>query len=82
LINTKITYLGLGPRGDNLTECSDESVFGFGSLANGLGVGDMLIVLVQGLLEGVQVSGLETLSPFLHELDLWRDGHCYEASRG
>ena len=81
-IDIKITYLRLGPAGDNLTECSDESVFGPSSLANGFGVGDMVIVLVQAPLEEVQVSGLETLSPILHELDLWRDRHCDEASRG
>ena len=80
-INT-MTYLRLGPAGDNLAELSDEPVFGSSSLANRFGVGDMVIVLVQAPLEEVQVSGLETLSPFLHELDLWRDGHCDEASRG
>ena len=74
----KIAYLGTSPAGDNLTELSDERVFGMGFLANRLGVGDMLIARVQVLLEKIKVPGLESLAPFLDELDLWRDGHCYE----
>ena len=60
----KTTYLGFGPVGDNLTEVSDEHVFGLGLLVNGLGVGDMTIVPVQALCEKVQVSSLESLAPF------------------
>ena len=74
----KIAYLGTLPAGDNLTELSDEVVFGSFSLANGLRVGDMHIVLVQGPLESIKVPGLESLAPFLDEFDLWRDGHCDE----
>ena len=79
---TKVTYLRRGPLGGKLTEMPDEPGFASWLLVNGFGVGEMLIVLVQARLEKVQVSRLETLAPFLHELNLWRDGHCDEASRG
>jgi len=42
----KTAYHRFGPVGDNLTEASDEHVFGLGLLVNGLGVGDMTIVPV------------------------------------
>ena len=73
---TRIVYLSIRPLGDGLTALSNERVFGVGLLVNGLGVGDMFIVIVQVLLEKVKVPGLETLAPFLHEFELWRDGHC------
>ena len=47
----KITYLGIGPLGDNQTELSDERVFAPFSLANGLGVGNMHLFRVRMLLE-------------------------------
>ena len=71
----KIAYLSIGPRGDRQADLFNERVFGVGFLASGLGIGDMAIVAVQVLLEKVKIPGLETLAPFLHELELWRDGH-------
>ena len=81
-LSIRIIYHRFGPLGDFLTEVSDELVFGLDWLVNGSRVGDMAIVLVQGLLENVQVPVLESLAPFLYELDLWRNGHCDEATGG
>jgi hypothetical protein len=79
---TKITCLIFGPPGDSLTEVCDECVFVLGWLANGPGVGDMFIVLVQGTLEEVKVPAYESYAPFLDEPDLWGNGHCDEATGG
>lgn len=77
-----ITYLDLGAMGVNMTESSQELVFALIFLVKGSGVGDMAVVLVQGLLDECQVLLLECLFPILDELDLWRDGHCDGATGG
>ena len=78
----RYAYLSIGPIGDRQADLFNERVFVVGFLANGLGIGDMAIVVVQVLLEEVEVPGLETLAPLLHESELWRDGHCDEAAGG
>jgi len=79
-LTAKIAYLGFSPSRDNLMEVFDVLVFVAGASTNGLGVGDLAKVLMQPLLETVEVPGFETTEPFFHELDLWRIGHCDEAT--
>lgn len=59
----EITYNTFGPSRDKPREAFNELVFGSRSLAGGLGVGDMAMVLVQALDEKVEVPVLESLSP-------------------
>jgi len=81
-LTAKIAYLGFSPLRDNLTEIFDVLVFVAGPSTNGLGVGDLAKVLMQAPLEKVDVPDFEASEPFFHELDLWRNGHCDEATGG
>lgn len=81
----KVTHLIFGPMEDNLTELPNErdpgTGFRVGFLVSGLGVGDTAKVLVEVLLQKIQVPLFESLDPLLHEFDLWRNGHCDEATK-
>ena len=67
----KITYLSVGPKGDNLRETPKPLLFGSLLLVKRPGVADFAKVLVQRLRDNVEVLFFESLTPLQYKPDLW-----------
>lgn len=70
-VTTSIIYLPLGPEVEKLHKILKILLFGPLRLAKRSRVNDVAIVLMQVLRNKVHVPRLESVKPFVEDLDLW-----------
>jgi len=71
---TNITYLEVDPKADNPRKLLKPLLSGLLRSTERSRVSGVTIVLMQGLCDKVQVPLLKSLTPFVHEFDLWGIG--------
>jgi len=70
----EMTCLGLGPKGENISKMFEPLLLVLFWPPKRSGVSDMVKVVVQAFCEDFHALFLESPTPFVYELDLWRSG--------